>query len=192
MRKCSVFASLGGAAAIALGVAGAASASTVITPLPAGEDSLYVHTAHGTLYWQIPDETQETYNSPGDGSAMTAPKGFTSGTVWLTEAGTDGGISDGFTINTFLENGVAKLAVFFISDGASSAAVANFPVSTNVLYLPETGNWQDVSGLFGQAPGFAQIASDVGVPEPATWAMMILGFFGLGAALRSRRSPALA
>jgi hypothetical protein len=30
------------------------------------------------------------------------------------------------------------------------------------------------------------------VPEPATWAMMLLGFAGLGAALRSRRRPALA
>ena len=25
------------------------------------------------------------------------------------------------------------------------------------------------------------------IPEPATWAMMILGFFGMGATLRSRR-----
>ena len=30
------------------------------------------------------------------------------------------------------------------------------------------------------------------VPEPATWAMMLLGFFGLGAALRRRRAMALA
>lgn len=30
--------------------------------------------------------------------------------------------------------------------------------------------------------------SVVAVPEPATWAMMILGFFGLGATLRRRRS----
>jgi hypothetical protein len=26
------------------------------------------------------------------------------------------------------------------------------------------------------------------VPEPATWAMMLIGFFGLGAALRRRRA----
>ncbi len=26
------------------------------------------------------------------------------------------------------------------------------------------------------------------VPEPATWAMMIIGFFGLGAAIRSNRA----
>jgi len=30
------------------------------------------------------------------------------------------------------------------------------------------------------------------IPEPATWAMMIGGFFGLGAALRRRRAPAAA
>ncbi len=26
------------------------------------------------------------------------------------------------------------------------------------------------------------------VPEPATWAMMIIGFFGLGSAIRSKRA----
>ena len=31
-----------------------------------------------------------------------------------------------------------------------------------------------------------------GVPEPATWAMMILGFFGLGSALRRRTQAAVA
>jgi hypothetical protein len=37
------------------------------------------------------------------------------------------------------------------------------------------------------------LATDVpGVPEPATWAMMIAGFGGIGAVLRSRRRPAAA
>ena len=31
-----------------------------------------------------------------------------------------------------------------------------------------------------------------GVPEPETWTMMILGFGGIGAALRRRRSVTLA
>jgi hypothetical protein len=31
-----------------------------------------------------------------------------------------------------------------------------------------------------------------GVPEPATWAMMLMGFGGLGAAMRSRRAKSLA
>jgi len=30
-----------------------------------------------------------------------------------------------------------------------------------------------------------------GIPEPATWAMMITGFFGVGVALR-RRKPSVA
>lgn len=35
-------------------------------------------------------------------------------------------------------------------------------------------------------------SSIVSVPEPASWAMMLLGFFGLGAVLRTRRKNALA
>jgi hypothetical protein len=50
-------------------------------------------------------------------------------------------------------------------------------------------------GAFGQAgvhvvandDGRARLTVTTSVPEPATWAMMLLGFSGLGAALRVRR-----
>jgi len=43
------------------------------------------------------------------------------------------------------------------------------------------------------APGSVDISLNVAaVPEPATWAMMLMGFAGLGAAVRSRRGQAVA
>jgi hypothetical protein len=38
--------------------------------------------------------------------------------------------------------------------------------------------------------GFATNGTGGGIPEPATWAMMILGFGGIGAMMRRRRSLA--
>jgi hypothetical protein len=42
------------------------------------------------------------------------------------------------------------------------------------------------------AGGFQVVSVTPTVPEPATWAMLVLGFGGLGAMLRRRRAPALA
>jgi hypothetical protein len=42
---------------------------------------------------------------------------------------------------------------------------------------PQSENWY----------GFAVGVEGVAVPEPASWALMILGFGGVGASLRSRR-----
>jgi hypothetical protein len=47
-----------------------------------------------------------------------------------------------------------------------------------------TGLGFDVAGLAIATPNVSQ------VPEPGTWAMMLLGFAGIGVAARRKRSPA--
>ena len=44
----------------------------------------------------------------------------------------------------------------------------------------------------GQFVEGSQVIATAGVPEPATWAMMLVGFGGLGMAMRSRRRQAVA
>lgn len=40
--------------------------------------------------------------------------------------------------------------------------------------------------------GTPYISQLIGIPEPASWALMLCGFFGLGGALRARRRTAVA
>ena len=53
-----------------------------------------------------------------------------------------------------------------------------------------------VNGNLANGPGNASYAGTLNlgaaVPEPATWGLMLLGFGGIGMALRRRRRPALA
>ena len=46
--------------------------------------------------------------------------------------------------------------------------------------------------FFGEGGSAVYQVEAVGVPEPATWAMMLVGFGGLGVAMRSRRKLATA
>ena len=75
----------------------------------------------------------------------------------------------------------------FQSLTAFSASGADFVSGLNTLSIVVTDTGKPsamlVSGLSGTAAA---------VPEPATWAMMLVGFGGLGAAMRSRRKLAVA
>jgi hypothetical protein len=75
-----------------------------------------------------------------------------------------------------LDPGVDR--VFEIGAGGSFVV----PTGTTELYLATVDGeqWNDNTGAF---------TASVSVPEPAAWAMMLLGFGGIGTALRSRRRP---
>ena len=105
---------------------------------------------------------------------FTAPAGVTGGTTYqalLTgdvSGANNGGVHFSFT---------NPAQAFTFPGGTFTLTVDNFTVSGTDVNTPITG--------------FIQ-AAVTGVPEPATWAMMLLGFGGVGFAMRRRRSSVLA
>jgi hypothetical protein len=93
---------------------------------------------------------------------------------------------------------------FFIGDGLTgdgTGATQTFyiPTGATTLYLGLTDacGYSGSPSCFGDNFGSFTVttsgaAMSGGVPEPATWAMMLGGFGGLGAAMRSRRKSAAA
>lgn len=77
------------------------------------------------------------------------------------------------------ENSLPIDANVFISKGAQSA----------------THTFSDVYGDYDSQTGMEQLGTmtlNGGVPEPATWGLMMLGFGGIGAAMRASRKVAVA
>lgn len=113
-------------------------------------------------------------------------------TVWLTN--TNGGSSDADGHYTFDDE--AATDVGLIANGAGAytpyQALSAFDGMSAAgdwtLHVTDTGTRN-----FGQFHNWTLSVTGAAVPEPATWGMMILGFFGLGAMARaSRRKPARA
>jgi hypothetical protein len=175
MRKLGLLALATAAATLAIGSA----ASAACVSETGDCDALILNSGGVTITRSAIDEQHEFFQVL---QAFDTPAGFTDATVTLLEPGS-GDVSDRFTLlNDPLTNHVNA---YFLSDGASASEVASFVSVANQFTITETGNFQDVSSYFGQSAGFAQILSDV--PEPATWAMMLVGFGAAGGMIRSRR-----
>jgi hypothetical protein len=71
----------------------------------------------------------------------------------------------------------------------TSTGLFSVGANTIELIIDNTNNGVDGGGLTGgpSSVAFSGSISPAGVPEPASWAMMLVGFGGLGAAMRSRR-----
>jgi hypothetical protein len=116
------------------------------------------------------------YNSP--------PTLFTLLITFTNPTGTAGANSFGSTITGTVSGDNAggvhidfdNTAHFFTSSaGPFTVTLNDFDVSAGSLGTPITGR-----------------INALAVPEPATWGMMLLGFAGIGMAMRRRRRPALA
>ena len=71
-----------------------------------------------------------------------------------------------------------------------SCALASSNFSHGFFTLPAGVNV--ITGVYDGGAGFGDGDFVVGVPEPASWALMLIGVSGLGVALRSRRKAAAA
>jgi hypothetical protein len=77
---------------------------------------------------------------------------------------------------------------FTIKDAAGALLLANL-VNNGNGNLFGLDVWTDQGGAGGNtvATGFAAVQLSSAVPEPSTWAMMLIGFIGLAWAFRNRR-----
>jgi hypothetical protein len=98
-------------------------------------------------------------------------------------------------------NGGSAFLSFYRADGSliGSSTLSNLPVGVSNYGFVRTGGIADIAGISlwnndvtGFGIGSIRFNVATGVPEPSTWAMMLLGFLSVGIALRRGRSPSFA
>lgn len=93
----------------------------------------------------------------------------------------DGGAGFRLDLGTLAAGATRSFTFYYGLGDAGLASQLNAAGATDVLIVANQDG--SLTGGMGVA-----LRGAVAVPEPATWAMMILGFFGLGGVLRRRRS----
>jgi hypothetical protein len=179
------------AAAATLAMASAASAATFI-------DTWTVNTTTGAISvvigdnglgvpGDIPDPGQGTSTHTFDAGtgAFTDTFNFTLPTGSVGSSVTSSDTANHLVFTGFTFNGVSGM-IGPTPAGLPSAGITDQFVTlgkTQELIITGTGG---SAASFGGTVNFAPVIS--GVPEPAPWALMIIGFGSAGALLRKRRS----
>lgn len=167
-----------GAAAFAA-LTGTAVKADVLTP-GSGWDTFF----YGL---QAPDPSDYFQDPSGNPEDFTFT--ISQPTLFRVTDGFDDGDQFNITING-VDKGPTSTPTFDGTDvGTHWGSALNNPLFSHAVYLLKAGTYT-VTGIAIQSPfGAGEGAVALGaVPEPATWAMMITGFMGLGLAARRRRA----
>ena len=132
------------------------------------------------------------YNADQDGATIT--QGFFGMPIRIARL--DGGLFDlkSIDLTDYFNAARAINVAFSFTDadgGVTSQVFRTDAVKGLQTFAPDLKNLRSFA-LVGQGSDFVQfdnvvLSSGAAVPEPATWALMLMGFFGLGSALRSAR-----
>ncbi|MBI1199992.1 MAG: hypothetical protein GC203_19210 [Phenylobacterium sp.] len=125
-------------------------------------------------------------NNPPEDTWVTLGSTLTNGEFWATSSvlgptfATAGGVKN---LQSWIDDNAGTLYVVGVNIGVGSGWAGTFTGAVDhVQYAFSGGPSADFD--FAVAPG--------GVPEPAAWAMMLLGFLGVGSTLRASRRRAMA
>ncbi|MEH3123111.1 MAG: FxDxF family PEP-CTERM protein [Sphingomonas phyllosphaerae] len=116
-----------------------------------------------------------TFNVPSDGIVSA------SGTATISLA-----TGSAIKLTSIVLNGISMAATLRADGTAYDAAINN--IVTNATNPQTLRVNYDVTGRGGAASGTVSWTSNSAVPEPGTWALMILGFGVVGYAMRRRPS----
>lgn len=176
------------AAAAALAISSVANAAVVVTvPNP----PVYSPPTSGGLIGQVAANTTTTdtftFNIVG------SPALF-SGQLSNTSLGPNG--AGNLNFSNILLDGMANMFTLVTLPGAAETWACCQPAGNGSVLLgigqhTLTYTVANTSSVLGTYSGNFNFAA-APVPEPATWGMMLLGFAGIGFAIRRRRQPVLA
>jgi hypothetical protein len=195
--------------ATALAVASAATAAPTITGTISSAGYVDINPPGDISQATSLDFTDSTGTpSPGTPGVLSTYGAGTGDFTGVTcSGGTCGTIQDIASLMT----GPVSIPAFFVLTGGTNINPITFDLTGITSINRSTANFLDVTATgifnwsgFAPTPGTFQFSaqgtnvtsfslSTQALPEPATWALMLLGFGGIGVAMRRRRrAPALA
>jgi hypothetical protein len=166
-----------GLAVIAAGtIASAANAALVINPIIAGPNGTFTASFTGT----VSDTVGSTFS---DSATIVLPGGMTNGTISTTIS--PGAGNSSVDLTSVLFNSTAFVLVD-IGPNAEFGILTNAPTNNGINTLTVNGTVTG-SGTYSGTLFFAPGA----IPEPSTWAFMIVGFGAVGYSMRRKASTRL-